>query len=140
MLLQKAVLDSLFLFNQSEHHRIYTLAQFNHYCIFPLLHNKARLFYENDKPIGFVSWAWFTEKESLDFLKESWIPDEEVYKRQISDELWGIEFIAPFDHGKALVRNMIKETYKVAKAHLETDHKVHWRRVSAPHKRLTRRV
>jgi cytolysin-activating lysine-acyltransferase len=81
MQLQKAVLDSLFLFNQSSDHRLYTLVEFSHYCLFPLIHQKARLFYNGDKPIGFVSWAWLTEEEAQDFISERWMPSEEGHKR-----------------------------------------------------------
>ena len=81
MKLQKAVLDALFLFNKSPDHRLYTLVEFNHYCLYPLIHQKARLFYKDDKPIGFVSWAWITKEEGQAFLDEKFVPDEITYSR-----------------------------------------------------------
>jgi len=60
----QSVLDGLYLFNQSPSHRGYTLVEFQHYfLVFPVLHQKARFFYEDGKPIGLVTWCWLTEEE-----------------------------------------------------------------------------
>lgn len=134
MLLQKAVVDCLFLFNQSEVHRLYTLSEFNHYCIFPLIHQKARLFYDGDKPIGFVSWAWLTEDEADAFLSEMWIPPEEVSKRPdvIDDryQLWGVEFIAPYGHTTQVMRGMRQHSQSVLGKRVPAN----WRRFKQPSK------
>lgn len=134
MQLQKAVLDSLFLFNQSEDHRLYTLVEFNHYCLFPLIHSKARLFYQDDKPVGFVTWAWLTAEEAEEFLSEMWIPDEEVWKRPdvIDDryELWGIDFIAPYGHSTKVMRGMMKHSQSVLGKRVPAN----WRRFKQPSK------
>ena len=134
MQLQKAVLDSLFLFNQSPDHRLYTLVEFNHYCLFPLIHKKARLFYNGDKPIGFVSWAWLTEEEAQDFLSERWMPSEEVHKRpdKIDDQyqLWGIDFIAPYGHSIKVMRGMMQHSQSVLGQRVPAN----WRRFKSPNK------
>ena len=134
MQLQKAVLDSLFLFNQSLDHRLYTLVEFNHYCLFPLIHQKARLFYNGDKPIGFVSWAWLTEEEAQDFISERWMPSEEVHKRPdvIDDQyqLWGIDFIAPYGHSTKVMRCMMKHSQSILGKRVPA----HWRRFKQPDK------
>ena len=130
--LQKAVLDSLYLFNQSPDHRIYTLVEFNHYCIFPLLHQKAQLFYDGTKPKGFVSWAWLTDEEAHNLLQERWVPDEEVYQRpdKITDELqlWGIEFIAPFGGTLKVMRGMMEHSQTILGKRVSA----HWRRLKQP--------
>jgi len=134
MQLQKAVLDSLFLFNQSPDHRLYTLVEFNHYCLFPLIHQKARLFYNGDKPIGFVSWAWLTEEEAQDFISERWMPSEEVHKRPdiIDDQyqLWGIDFISPYGHSTKVMRGMMKHSQSILGKRVPA----HWRRFKQPDK------
>ncbi len=134
MQLQKAVLDSLYLFNQSEDHRLYTLAEFNHYCLFPLIHEKARLFYQDEKPIGFVTWAWLTEEEISEFLSEMWMPDETVWKRPDGSDgkyhLWGIDFIAPFGNALTVMRGMIKHSKYLYGNNVP----VHWRRFKQPDK------
>ena len=129
MQLQKAVLDSLFLCNQSPDHRLYTLVEFNHYCVFPILHSKARLFYDKGKPIGFVSWAWVTKQEATDFLSETWIPNEEVWQRppmQNDQHLWGIDFIAPYGHSVKVMRGMIQHSHKIHGRGVP----VNWRRIN----------
>jgi cytolysin-activating lysine-acyltransferase len=131
---RNTVLDCLYLFNKSDDHRLYTLAEFNSYCLFPLLHKKARLFYDGDQPVGFVSWAWLTEEEAEEFLSEMWMPDEEVWKRPdvIDDQyqLWGIDFIAPFGHSTKVMRGMMKHSQSVLGKRIPA----HWRRFKQPDK------
>jgi len=131
---RNTVLDCLYLFNKSDDHRLYTLAEFNSYCLFPILHKKARLFYENDKPIGFVSWAWLSEEEATEFLSEMWIPGEEVWKRPdiVDDQhqLWGIDFIAPFGHTTKVMRSMMKHSQTVLGQRVPAN----WRRFKSPDK------
>ena len=131
---RNTVLDCLYLFNKSEYHRQYTLIEFNNYCLFPILHKKARLFYENDKPIGFVSWAWITEEEAEEFLLERWMPSEEVHKRPdtIDDryQLWGVDFIAPFGHSTKVMRGMIQHSQTVLGQRVPAN----WRRFKSPDK------
>ena len=132
MQLHKAVVDCLYLFNQSEDHRLYTLSEFNHYCIFPLLHKKARLFYDGDTPVGYVSWAWLTEDEVEKFLSQMWVPSEDVWKRPdiIEDryQLWGIDFIAPYGHSTKVMRGMMKHSQTILGKRVPAN----WRRFKQP--------
>lgn len=131
---RNTVLDCLYLFNQSDDHRLYTLSEFNHYCLFPLIHNKAYLFYQDNKPIGFVTWAWLTAEEAKEFLSEMWMPDEEVWKRPdvIDDQyqLWGIDFIAPYGHSLQVMRGMMKHSQSVLGKRVPA----RWRRFKQPDK------
>jgi len=131
---RNTVLDCLYLFNQSDDHRLYTLVEFNHYCLFPLIHNKAYLFYQDDKPIGFVTWAWLTAEEAEEFLSERWMLDEEAWKRPdvIDDryQLWGIDFIAPYGHSTKVMRGMMKHSQSVLGKRVPA----HWRRFKQPDK------
>jgi cytolysin-activating lysine-acyltransferase len=131
---RNTVLDCLYLFNKSDDHRLYTLAEFNSYCLFPLLYKKARLFYDGDQPIGFVSWAWITEEEASEFLSEMWVPSEEAWKRPdvIDDRyhLWGIDFIAPYGHTTKVMRGMMKHS----QTQLGQRVPANWRRFKSPDK------
>jgi cytolysin-activating lysine-acyltransferase len=131
---RNTVLDCLRLFNKSEDHRLYTLAEFHSYCLFPLLYKKARLFYDGAQPIGFVSWAWITEEEATEFLSERWAPDEAVWKRPdiIDDQyqLWGIDFIAPYGHTTKVMRGMMKHSQTVLGQRVPAN----WRRFKSPDK------
>ena len=138
MKLQQAVLDTLYLFSQSPDHRIYTLAEFNQYAVLPIIHDKCRLFYESERPVGFVSWVWLTPEEGQAFLDETYVPDETAYERpdtaDPSFELWGIEFLAPFGHARRVMREMRQHSF----TQLGTNTPVHWRRFKQPD-RLHRR-
>tara|TARA_R110000765_G_scaffold30589_1_gene72183 strand:+ start:183 stop:605 length:423 start_codon:yes stop_codon:yes gene_type:complete len=140
MQLQKAVLDSLYLFNQSPDHRIYTLVEFNHYCLFPLIHKKVQLFYDGTKPIGFVSWAWLTQDEAQNFLDERYVPAEQAYKRPdvITEDLqlWGIEFIAPFGSTLKVMRGMMQHSQTVLGQRVP----VNWRRFAQPDLKHTKEL
>ena len=131
---RNTVLDCLRLFNKSEDHRLYTLAEFHSYGLFPLLYKKARLFYDGDQPIGFVSWAWLTAEEATEFLSEMWIPDEAVWKRPdiVDDQyqLWGIDFIAPYGHTTKVMRGMMKHSQTVLGQRVPAN----WRRFKSPDK------
>ena len=128
----QSILDGLYLFNQSPDHRIYTLVEFNHFLVFPVLHQKARFFHEEGKPVGLVTWCWLTEQEADEFLAECFMPDEEHYRRpddtQDQYQLWGIEFIAPFGHACQIMRAM-REFHNTQRGSKE---KVRWRRLKAP--------
>lgn len=131
----KTVVDCLYLFNQSPAHRLYTLVDFNSAIIYPLLHNKLRVFYENDKPVSLVTWCWLTVQETEDFLEDVYVPDEAAYKREVSDNLWVMDFIAPFGHvpqTMRLMRHVCKELYGPQTA-------VHWIRQQEP-QRLHKRI
>ena len=127
MSLSNYVLDGIYLFSHSDDHRIYTLDEFQHYLIYPVLHQKVRFFYQNDRPIGVVTWAFFTDEEAEDFRNERWMPDEAIYQRDAGDQLWGIEFIAPFGHTRKVMRGMRDHS-----RNLYGTRQVHWRRLSSP--------
>lgn len=130
----KAVVDSLYLFNQSPDHRIYTLTEFNTYLIYPLLHHKLRIFYDQDKPVSLVTWCWFTHEQATLFLHEKYEPTEYDYVRTDGDQLWGIEFIAPFGHARQTMKHM-KTFHAEQRGKSEI---IHWRRLHSPDKLIKR--
>jgi hemolysin-activating ACP:hemolysin acyltransferase len=104
--MSKYVVDSLYLFNKSPVHRDYTVADFSRFVLLPLLHSKLRVFYEGEQPVSLVTWCWLTNQESEDFLNDAYAPDEEAFRRDRSDKLWGMDFIAPFGHTILTMRRM----------------------------------
>lgn len=133
--LTHSVVDGLYLFNQSPAHLGYTLDEFNRYFVYPLLAGKARIFYEGDRPIGLVTWVWLTDEESDGFLNLDWSPSEETYARDEGEQLWGVEFIAPYGHARQIMRAM-----RNTSRDLYGDVPVNWRRFYDPHKKHTRRL
>jgi len=132
----KVVLDGLHLFLQSPWHSKYSLTEFVEYWVYPLMHGKARLFYDaNDNPIGLVTWCWMTKQEGELFLAYKLRMSPEIYARDTGEELWGIEFITPYGHASKIMREMqglFHNLYGNGKAHFK-------RYKQRPAKRHTRR-
>lgn len=138
MQLQKAVMDGLYLYNQSEEYRLRTLAEFNTYCVYPILHSRIKIYYQNEKPVGLVTWIWLTNEEAALFEDGEWEPTEEAWKRTESDQFWGVDFIAPFGSGQTLVKYMMKDTFRHATSHVDKKYKTHWLRPARREQRYTR--
>jgi len=135
MKLDKATLDGLYLFSQSPHHRIYTVSEFTAYLLVPLLHNKARFIYDANRPAGVVTWCWLTQEESQKFLRETFVPSDNQYARDSGEQLWGIEFVAPFGHARQVMREMRHHSNRLYGSGVI----VHWRRLNDPQKAHKRR-
>jgi hemolysin-activating ACP:hemolysin acyltransferase len=60
----------------------------------------------------------------IEFGQALYQPTAEDYKQNTSDDLWGIEFIAPFGH----TRNMMRAIRNTTKELYGTTNQVHFRR------------
>ena len=127
-----ACADALFLFNRSDLHRHYTLADFHAFAIEPIICKSCLFLHRGHIPVGFVSWAWLTPQESQQFLDETLSLDMAHYTRKQAPEyeLWGIEFIAPFGDARHLMRQARDHAYEVLGMHP----KVNFRRLRQPAK------
>lgn len=128
----KAIADGLTLFFNSGSHRKYTLHDINTYLILPVINNRVRIFYQEDKkPIGLITWCWFTKDKASKFLQYKYNPVQEDYEdKDIEDkQLWGLDFIATTGRVKYMMTSVRKEHNK-----LYSKSKVHWRRFSNPTK------
>lgn len=132
----QSVVDGLYLFNQSPFHRSYTLVEFNHYLVYPLLQGKIRIFYEDQKPVSLVTWCWFSDEQAQRFLNGEFAPNESDYEKDHGDQLWGIEFIAPFGHARLTMKKMRTLTVSV----YGKGQYVHFRRSYNPEKAILRRM
>lgn len=122
--LNQAVLDGLFLFSQSEGHRHYTVAEFISYLVYPVLNQKIRIFYEDGKPVALVTWCFLPTDKAEAFLNDDYILTEDDYVANEGDQLWGIEFIAPFGNARSVMREM----QSVSRTLYGPGRKIHWRR------------
>ena len=125
----QSVLDGLFLFNQSQEHSGYCIWEFNNYFIYPLLHGKVRLFYEDNKPIGLVTWCFLSEERSQQFADEEIVLEEDDYLANEGDQLWGVEFIAPYGHARTIMRRM-KELHREVYPNEYNQRPVRWKRIT----------
>lgn len=123
--ISSAVVDGLYLFSHSDGHRHYTIAEFLTYLVYPVLHNKIKFFYEDGKPIGLVTWCFLPDDKAQAFLNDDYVLQEDDYVANEGDQLWGIEFIAPF--GKVL--HIMKSMQQVqTDLYGVSNRKVYWRR------------
>jgi len=126
------VLDGLFLFAVSENHRYYTVYELFHYFIYPLMHDKVRVWYdENNKPIGLVTWCFLSTERAAAFLNDDCLLEEKDYMADEGDEFWGIELIAPFGHARKIMTDL-KTQYRKKYG---KQRPIYWRRMHQPYHR-----
>ena len=119
-----AVVDGISLLELGDTHSYYTPSEVNTFLLLPIEHNKIRIYYEDTKPIGLITWCWLSTTKSNLFLNDKYQPTAEDYKQDISDNLWGMEFIAPFGHTRKMMRAIRKTTTEL----YGTTNQVHFRR------------
>ena len=119
----KAVLDGLRLLEVGDTHSKYTPQEIISYLLYPIEHNRLRLYYIDNKPIGLCTWCWLSPTKANLFLNDKYTPTEEDYSLENPGgdyQLWGIEFIAPYGHTRKMMRtlrNEHKELYGTTKVH-----------------------
>ena len=120
----KAVVDGISLLQLGDTHLTYTPSEVNTFLLLPIEHNKIRLYYEGDKVVGLITWCWLSTTKSNLFLNDEYVPTKEDYRQDTSDDLWGMEFIAPFGHTRKMMRAIRKTTTEL----YGTTNEVHFRR------------
>ena len=130
----KAIVDGLRLFKESTWHKDYNIEDVFRYLIAPLKHNRLRLYYQKDKPIGLVTWCWLSKENGQKFLNNDYYITEADYVSDIGEELWGVELLAPYGNARQVMRLIRKEHTNV----YGRNEKVNWRRLHEPSKRHTR--
>tara|TARA_R110000824_G_scaffold400681_1_gene608814 strand:+ start:132 stop:551 length:420 start_codon:yes stop_codon:yes gene_type:complete len=127
----KAIADGLKLFINSNSYSRYRLEDINTYLILPIYNNRIRIFYQEEKPIGLITWCWLTKEKANKFLQYKYDPVEEDYKdTEINNkQLWCLDFISTKGKAKQMITSVRKEHAK-----LYGKNKVHWRRFSNPTK------
>jgi cytolysin-activating lysine-acyltransferase len=114
----------------SDIHKSWTAHDLMRLFMTPILLNQYRIFYRDRRPVGFMTWALFGEDAVRAYVDR--------YRKlqpmdfHSGDQVWVIDFVAPFGGTQGFVREMrkqISERYPVQKAH--------WIRNSqTPHRRL----
>jgi|TARA_R110002126_G_scaffold243328_1_gene386443 hemolysin-activating ACP:hemolysin acyltransferase len=130
----KALADGLELFKQSKWHKKYNVEDIYRYLIAPIKHNRIRLYYQEDKPVGLVTWCWLDKQAGKDFLQGQYYITEDDYVEDSKEELWGIEFITPYGDARQVMSLILK----YHKDLYQRQEKINWRRLHEPAKRHTR--
>jgi|TARA_R110000803_G_scaffold79234_1_gene144775 hemolysin-activating ACP:hemolysin acyltransferase len=132
----KALADGLELFKQSQWHKVYNVNDIYRYLIAPIKHNRIRLYYQDNKPIGLITWCWLDKDAGRAFLKGGYYITEEDYIVDDKEELWGIEFIAPYGYTKQIISLMRKEYHRI----YQRKEEINWRRLHDPTTRHIKKV
>lgn len=132
----EALVHALELFRASPSHSRYNVNSIYIYLQLPIKHRCIRLYYENNKPVGLITWCWLTDTDAELFLQDKYHPTELDYESDLpmSRQLWGMEFIAPYGHTRQMMRSIkrsIEDKYG--------PQKVHWRRFHSRNTRRTKR-
>tara|TARA_R110002126_G_scaffold101930_3_gene234002 strand:- start:2449 stop:2871 length:423 start_codon:yes stop_codon:yes gene_type:complete len=130
----KALADGLELFKNSKWHKVYNVDDVYRYLIAPIKYNRIRLYYQEDKPIGLVTWCWLSKEDGQRFLNNGYYITESDYVSDTNEELWGIELLAPYGNARQVFSLIRKEHTNV----YGRNEKVNWRRLHEPSKRHTR--
>jgi|TARA_R110000787_G_scaffold151283_1_gene265141 hemolysin-activating ACP:hemolysin acyltransferase len=130
----KALADGLELFKNSKWHKVYNVDDVYRYLIAPIKYNRIRLYYQEDKPIGLVTWCWLSKEDGQRFLNNDYYITESDYVSDTNEELWGIELLAPYGNARQVFSLIRKEHTNV----YGRNEKVNWRRLHEPSKRHTR--
>jgi len=128
----KAVADGLTLFIESPSHYKYNLFDIDTYLMLPIINNRIRIFYQENTPIGLITWCWLTEDKAQKFLRYEYDPKQEDYEdTDIEDkQLWGLDFISTTGKARQMITSLKKEHLQVyGKAPI-----ARWRRFSDPTK------
>tara|TARA_R110001583_G_scaffold80504_2_gene216101 strand:- start:141 stop:560 length:420 start_codon:yes stop_codon:yes gene_type:complete len=127
----KAVADGLNLFIESPSHYKYNLFDIDTYLMLPIINNRIRIFYQENTPIGLITWCWLTEDKAQKFLRYEYDPKQEDYEDidRENKQLWGLDFISTTGKAKTMMSSVRKEHKE-----LYGSTKVHWRRFSDPTK------
>ena len=131
----KALADGLELFKQSKWHKVYNINDIYRYLVAPIKHNRIRLYYQEDKPIGLVTWCWLNKEAGKSLLSNQYYITEDDYITDDKEELWGIEFVTPYGNARQVMSMIRKEHNKI----YQRQEKINWRRLHDPNKRHTRK-
>ena len=121
------LLDSLRLLELGDIHSRYTPTEIISYLVYPIEHDRLRIYYVGSKPVGLVTWCWLSPTRASLFLSDKYTLQEEDYKLENPGgdyQLWGVEFIAPYGHTLKVMRAIRKEHKEL----YGTTTQVHFRR------------
>lgn len=115
-LTQKMLLlgEATFLFLNSPLHLGYAVHQLTTFILTPLRLGQFRIYRSARGPVAYVAWAWLTAAAAEDYaLQRRGLTPADW---NAGDQLWFIEFIAPFGHGPRIVADLRQNVFPRAVA------------------------
>jgi len=105
-----------FLLSASPLHQKALIGSIGKNIIPPLELNQLRIYKKGSYPVGFVSWAYFSDEIEARFIST---PTElEMPDWKSGDNLFFIEFVAPFGHAKSIIKDLTTNIFpdRIAKS------------------------
>ena len=105
--------EVLWLCLHSPVHSRYELGRFESQVIPSIALDQFRIYRQGGKPIGFANWAWVADA----ILEKLCGDDYEIGPDdwQSGKRLWFPELIAPFGHGRLVVRDLVRNVFPRAR-------------------------
>ena len=96
--------EATFLFVNSPLHLRYAVHQLPTFILTPLRLGQYRMYRSAKGPVGFVAWAHLTAQAAADYasMRRDLTPQD----WDAGDQLWFIEFVAPFGHARRIVADL----------------------------------
>lgn len=106
---QKLLGAVTWLMMNSPLHRQYTVQELSERVLPSILHNQFRIYEQDNRPIGFVNWAWLTDEVEEKYQTAEY--ELGFMEWTGGQNLWFPEFIAPFGHTKYIFRDLRKNFF-----------------------------
>jgi cytolysin-activating lysine-acyltransferase len=97
------------LMMNSELHRKYTIQDISERIIPSVIQGQFRLYEQNERPIGFVNWAFLSYKVEQKYSTASYALEFSEWAS--GDQLWIPEFIVPFGHTKYIFQDLRRNLF-----------------------------
>lgn len=111
-----ALSSAMVLMYYSPTHRQYGLDDIRRLLLPPIQLRQYIIFRDRDCPVGFITWAWLTDEVESSFHTRT--KKIEPSDWTSGNNLWCIDFVAPFGHAKSIATLLRQEifTTSIAKA------------------------
>ena len=87
------LVDALTLFLSSKGHREnYSLKDIETFLVFPLKYGRMKVFYEDEKPVGLVSWAFLSPEAEKQYQTFSTLSEDDF--KSVDGTLWGLDVVS----------------------------------------------
>ncbi len=100
----KLIGEVIYLMSASSIHKYFQVIDINNYILPAINLNQFRIYHNSTRPVGFVTWAYFSDEVEKKFISGPTILKLEEW--QSGDNFFFIDFIAPFGHAQKIIQDL----------------------------------
>lgn len=93
----------------SDVHRVYQIADIGAVFFPAIQRNQFRMYHENKRLVGLVTWAYLTPEVQEKYLSGAYNLRPEDWSA--GDTLWIIDWVSPFGHTKKIARDLKQNVF-----------------------------